>query len=40
MRKKGIITMAVRESAMDAFGRFLLTKRGGGVKTKTIETYS
>ena len=40
MRKKGIITMAVRESAMDAFGRFLLTKRANGVKTKTIETYS
>ena len=40
MRKKGIITMAVRESATDAFGRFLLAKRANGVKTKTIESYS
>ena len=34
MRKKGIITMAVRESAIDAFGRFLLTKRGGRRKNQ------
>ena len=40
MRKKVNFTMAVKESATDAFGRFLLTKRANGVKTKTIETYS
>ena len=32
--------MTPRESAAEAFERFLLTKRAGGVKTKTIETYS
>lgn len=40
MRRKSRITMTPRESAAEAFARFLLTKRTGGVKTKTIETYS
>lgn len=40
MRRKSKITMTPRESAAEAFERFLLTKRAGGVKTKTIETYS
>jgi|GEM_PF-6440909 len=39
MRKKGIITMAVGESATDSFGRFLLTKRRGGVITKNNVLY-
>lgn len=40
MRRKSKITMTPKESAAEAFERFLLTKRAGGVKTKTIETYS
>lgn len=40
MRRKSKITMTPRESAAEAFERFLLTKRAGGVKAKTIETYS
>lgn len=40
MRKKAKISMVARESADEAFSRFLLTKRAGGVKTKTIDTYS
>lgn len=40
MRKKPIITMVARESAEEAFARFLLTKRANGVKTKSIETYT
>ena len=40
MRRKSKITMTPREFAAEAFERFLLTKRAGGVKTKTIETYS
>ena len=39
MRKKGNFAMAVKESAMDAFGRFLRTKRASGVKTKNIAFY-
>lgn len=40
MRKKPKVTMAVRETADEAFSRFLLTKRANGIKTKTIETYT
>ena len=40
MRKKAKISMVARESADEAFSRFLLTKRANGVKTKTIDTYS
>ena len=40
MRKKAKISMVARESADEAFSRFLLTKRAGVVKTKTIDTYS
>ena len=40
MRKKAKISMVARESADEAFSRLLLTKRAGGVKTKTIDTYS
>lgn len=40
MRRKSKITMTPGESAAEAFERFLLTKRAGGVKNKTIETYS
>lgn len=40
MRKKTTIRLKSRESAEEAFERFLLTKRAEGVKDKTLTTYS
>ena len=37
MRRKLRITMTPRESAAEAFARFLLTKRAGGVKPRPLK---
>ena len=40
MKKMPKIRMITRETAIETFERFLLTKRAHGIKTKTVDTYS
>ena len=40
MKRKMTIIMKTSENAAETFEKFLLTKRAGGAKTKTIQGYS